>query len=231
MICTLLTGLLVSGMAKPRPDTVPVIVAARAELPPDISSWLTQASSAAEQCESRESIEAARRIGLPVILDTHPQFSEATAIIEAMDACLEALGQWRYEIENLDMGGSVLVASVSSSNTLTFGSPYDGDQRGTLVVTRGELEGQVSAWLTIERGQFACHQRCTVNVRFDDGPQERWKVAMPEDYSSDKRTIRSAAAFVDRLSDADQVRIEATFYQEGAQVLRFPVAHFDPPAL
>ncbi len=89
---------------------------------------------------------------------------------------------------------------------------------------RKSTESGVNVMLSIERGQFICgFDDCVVNVRFDSGPILRISASAPVDHSSTVLFLESEAKLVSLARKSKIARVEATFYQEGAQTLEFNV--------
>lgn len=135
---------------------------------------------------------------------------------------------WSYSNDQDDMGRTESDATLDSTNTLEFDFPYSGAQHGTLMIRKVHARATYVE-VRIEKGQFLCGvEECTVNVRFDDGPIRRFTAVPPSDQSTTVLFIQDASAFIGQLSHAKRVRVEATFYQEGAQALEFHVEGFRP---
>lgn len=116
-----------------------------------------------------------------------------------------------------------------STNTLDFDFPYSGVQNGRLTIRKTQGQG-TDVYFGIEKGQFLCGiEECTVNVRFDEGPIQQFTAVPPSDHSTTVLFIEDTSSFVSRLRRAKTVRIEATFYQAGAQTLDFSVDGFKWP--
>jgi hypothetical protein len=130
--------------------------------------------------------------------------------------------QWEYWTHQDSMGRKRSNASVDSTNTLSFGFPYQGWQHGTLALRKSP---GLDALIRIERGQFICgYPGCSVNVRFDDGPIQRFLASEPDDHSTTTLfLLGNERRFAAQLLKAKAVHIEATFYQEGSQILDFNV--------
>ncbi len=125
------------------------------------------------------------------------------------------------------MGGVMKFGVTSSTNQLNFGFPYGGPQTGTLTVRTHPRYGK-SAIVSVERGQIDCgYPTCSVMVRFDDGKAERYSMLKPDDHSSTSLFFQSTARFVEKLRKASRVRIEVTFYNQGAHTLDFAIQGFD----
>jgi hypothetical protein len=137
--------------------------------------------------------------------------------------------KWSYSTATDPMAGRAShTASIESENTVEFGFPYEGAQHGTLWIRNHPSYGH-DVFLTIERGQILCHSfdECTVRVRFDDGPAERWSGAEPSDNNTTTIFIRNYSRFVERMRHAKVVRVQIPVYQEGDQTFEFRVDGFD----
>jgi hypothetical protein len=132
-------------------------------------------------------------------------------------------GQWIYSNSDDSMGRKRSLAQVKSENTLHLGFPYQGNQHGTLVL-RNSARWGTDVMVNIERGQFLCRfDGCTVNVRFDDGPIQKYSASEPDDHSTTTMFLNNATRFISTLRKSKTVRVEATYYQEGSQTLEFNI--------
>lgn len=131
---------------------------------------------------------------------------------------------WEYESKADEMGrGEIHYASVTSSNTVNFGFPYQGEQHATLMLRTHPKYGK-DVILQIQRGQFlAGIDGCTVSVVFDNEKPMRIHANAPSDNSSDAIFINGYSTLISKLRKAKTVRIEAPFYQEGERVFSFQV--------
>jgi len=137
--------------------------------------------------------------------------------------------QWNYEAqENKMTGGDTRHATVLSSNTVNFGSPYAGEQHGRLTLRVDPKYGR-DVIFSIERGQLLCrsYEDCNILVRFDEGKPENFSGVGPADNSSDTVFIRNYDRFLGKLRRAKIVRISLNVYQEGNPVFEFDVSGFD----
>jgi hypothetical protein len=119
-------------------------------------------------------------------------------------------------------------ATISSENTVNFSFPYEGEQHATLMLRNHPSYGR-DVILYIREGQIMCssYSECSVRVRFDDGPAERWTGVGPADASSTAVFIRNYARFVQRMRNASVVRIEIPVYHQGSPTFEFRVGGFD----
>jgi hypothetical protein len=83
--------------------------------------------------------------------------------------------------------------------------------------------------IRIEEGQILCpsYDNCTIRVRFDDGPAERWIGVGPSDHSTTTVFIRNYSRFLQRMRNAKVMRIQIPVYQEGEPTFEFRVGGFD----
>lgn len=138
--------------------------------------------------------------------------------------------QWEYRSNDDPMTGKkVNVAFVRSSNTHDFKFPYAKPQRATLSARRHPQHGN-DIILSIERGQLQCpsYSGCSVMVRFGDAAPRRLRAAGPADSSTETLFIEGYADFLRRMQAVDEVRIQASVYQEGSPTWTFDVSGFDP---
>ena len=120
------------------------------------------------------------------------------------------------------------MATISSENTVNFGFPYQGAQHATLVIRNHPSYGR-DVLVQIEQGQILCpsYEDCTVRVRFDEGSPERWTAAGPSDNGTTTVFLRASTRFVQRMRNANVVRIAIPVYQEGEPAFEFRVGGFD----
>lgn len=139
---------------------------------------------------------------------------------------------WRYSHSDYEMGkGRVHHATAVSSNTVEFGFPYGGSQRGTLFLRTHPKHGK-DVILSIERGQFLVrsYEDSKALVRFDDGEPVTCEVVGAEDHSTTSVFFRDYQDFVSRMLKAKRVRISVPVYQQGSPVFEFDVSGFDAKA-
>ena len=136
-----------------------------------------------------------------------------------------ALGtKWQYNESKEPMGqGTIKLASVDSINEIQFDFPYQGRQRGTLLIQSHPRHGKAVA-LQVQRGQFLCGVRgCSVSVKFDDGKVVTFSGSEPSDHSSMTLFITGHDRFVSEVKKGKRLAIEAEFFQEGSKVFEFDV--------
>ena len=139
---------------------------------------------------------------------------------------------WSYEHSDYKMGkGRVHQAITDSTNTVNFGFPYAGSQRGTLLLRTHPKSGR-DVILSIERGQFLVrgYEDSRALVRFDDGEPVSYAIVGAEDHSTETVFFRDYQGFVDRMLKAKRVRVSVPVYRQGSPVFEFEVSGFDAEA-
>lgn len=148
------------------------------------------------------------------------------ALIVALVAALPSSAlAWVFLNNKDDMGrGDIKIAMVPSTNRFQLAFPYQGSQRATLMLRSGPgLD--IAVMLTVERGQFLCRvDTCDIAIKFDDEEAKSATATRPNDGSSDLIFLGDEYGFIEAAKKAKRVKIEATFYQNGARVFDFPVS-------
>ena len=145
----------------------------------------------------------------------------------------EPVSAWSYDSDAEGMSGkSVRTASVTSSNTVSLGFPYAGEQHGRIALRKHPRWGN-DVIFSIEQGQILCHSYgdCRVGVRFDDGKIQHVTGNPPEDGSSETVFLPMYGTFLKQLKTAKKLRIEVQIYDNGSNVFEFDVAGFDAAKL
>lgn len=136
--------------------------------------------------------------------------------------------QWQYDVSEDPMTGAKrYTATVRSSNTVSFGFPYSGAQRGSLTL-RAQGKGK-DVLFYIEQGQILCpsYQGCSAQVRFDEEKPVRFSANGPADHSSETIFLSDEGRFISKLKKAKRVRLAVEIYQNGAPAFEFDVSGFD----
>lgn len=158
--------------------------------------------------------------------------SPAPAATSSTPATPVQSANWRYSHTDYEMSkGRIHHATALSSNTVDFGFPYGGAQRGTLFLRTHPKHGK-DVILSIEKGQFLVrsYEDSNALVRFDDGDPITYKVVGAEDHSTNSVFFRDYQGFVSRMLKAKRVRISVPVYQQGSPVFEFDVGGFDTKA-
>jgi hypothetical protein len=136
---------------------------------------------------------------------------------------------WTYDTTNdsLKSGAKDYSAQLQSINVFEFRWPYSGSQHATLTLRNSAQHGR-DAYIEVQRGQFLCGlDPCLVQVVFDAGAPKSFQMLRPKDSSTTYLFFADQKKFVEGLQHAAKTKIQATFYQEGDQVMEFDVSGFD----
>lgn len=137
--------------------------------------------------------------------------------------------QWSYHASEDKMtGGTTYYASVDSTNTVNFSSPYSGEQHARLSLRTDPKYGK-DIIFSIEKGQMLCrsYEDCSILIRFDNEKPINYSGVGPADNSSDTVFIRNYNRFAEKIQKAKIVRLSTNIYQEGAPVFEFDVSGFN----
>ncbi len=113
-------------------------------------------------------------------------------------------------------------STVTSTNSLNFGFPYHGRNKGELLV-RKNVRGGDSVMISVDKGQILCsgYDGCTVTVRFDDDEPVNFDGVGAADYDSTVVFIKHNAPFIEKATKATRILVSLRFYSEGQQILEF----------
>jgi hypothetical protein len=133
--------------------------------------------------------------------------------------------KWTYSADIDPMSGKeARYASVDADSDLNFSFPYQKPNRPSLFI-RAHPKYGTDVILRVEKGQFICrYDRCSVMVRFDDKPAVRFTATQPSDNSSTSLFLSPSKKMIAGLKTSTVVRVQATFYQEGDQIMTFKTA-------
>ena len=134
--------------------------------------------------------------------------------------------QWTYSISKDEMSGkSGAMACVTSTNELEFSFPYAGGSYGELCLRKGPRFSE-AATVEISKGQILCHSfaSCNIRIRFDDNKPATTEGREPSDGSARTVFLPHYRTLVQTMKRSRTVMIEAEYYQNGAQILRFDVS-------
>lgn len=138
----------------------------------------------------------------------------------------EPESKWAYFNDKDEMRGTESrYAQLEGSNTINLDFPY-GEQRGRMVVRQSAQFG-FDILVGVESGQIMCNSfsRSYVNVKFDDGPIQRFGCNDASDGTNNMVFIEGAKGFLAKLKKSEKVIVEAEFFQNGMQQLAFDTAN------
>ncbi len=155
--------------------------------------------------------------------------SEPIASASAQDAAKpqgEPAGKWTYSEQKDEMRGAVTrFAELDAENTIQLDFPY-GEQRGQILVRKSPQFG-LDVLVGVPSGQIMCHSfsNSRINVKFDDGPIERFSCTDASDGTNNMIFVRNASSFLAKLKKSKRVVVEAEFFQNGMQQMVFETAN------
>lgn len=150
----------------------------------------------------------------------------ALALLALAVSCSAHAWEYRYQIDSMGRGITHF-AEQKSSNVLSFGRPYQGEQRALLTI-RKNGNGSLSVLVSVNRGQFTCnYHQCQALVRFDNAPAKAWSLGRAADGSHDVIFIEAASRFTEQARKAQRVRIAVMFYTQGEHILDFDLRGLD----
>lgn len=137
--------------------------------------------------------------------------------------------KWKYQVTKDELTSKpTYLAVVPSINQINFDFPYQGAQRGTLMLRTHPQHGK-DLIVQVEKGQMLVqsYQDTTVKVVFDGGSPISYRVVGPADHGSTSLFFRDYQGFVGKMLKAKTVKISVPFYQQGNVVFEFNVSDFD----
>ena len=148
------------------------------------------------------------------------------AVAEATRSADEPESEWHYSTEKDEMRGTeTRYANLDAANTITLDFPY-GEQRGRFLVRQSAKFG-FNIMVGVPSGQIMCNSfsNSHVNVKFDDGPIQRYGCTDASDGTSNMVFIEGAKGFLSKLKKSKKAIVEAEFFQNGMQQMTFNTAN------
>lgn len=179
---------------------------------------------AALEPDNARYISEAKRLA-QLVTDQEAIAKQKAAEHEARETQRNAGLLWNYvESDDSMTGKKIKFAVVDSTNSVDFGFPYNGSQRGKLSLRKHPRWGE-SAYVSLEKGQFVCgYDNCNLRVRYGEGAPQRLSASEPSDHSTNLLFITNHKQFIAQVRKVNKVYIEAEFYQEGNRVFEFNVS-------
>lgn len=120
---------------------------------------------------------------------------------------------------------AVRTTLVRSVNTHSLSSPHQGKTRATFQFT-DEVNSDLTAEFTLDRGQLSCGQRCVIRIRFDDDQPYEWTAESAGSGFFGTVYFDSAEYLRTRVKSSQRVRIEANVYRDGLLIWDFRTSNF-----
>lgn len=155
-----------------------------------------------------------------------PALKGAVSGAEAAKTPEEPASEWTYSTEKDEMrGAESRFAQLEASNTINLDFPY-GEQRGRILVRQSPRFG-FDVLVGVPSGQIMCNSYTNshINVKFDDGPIQRYGCNDASDGSSNMVFIEGAKGFLTKLKQSKRAVVEAEFFQNGLQQMTFTTAN------
>lgn len=153
------------------------------------------------------------------------------AAIAARGGPPDATSGWMYDARTDPMTDAVTqFACARSTNNVNLGWPY-GSVAAEMCVRHSARQGTDVFVALLDDGQILCrsYDGCTINVRFGDGPMQRFSAVGPSDLSTRSVFIQNTSRMIAGLKGADETRVELEFYQAGNQTVLFETAQLEWP--
>jgi hypothetical protein len=131
--------------------------------------------------------------------------------------------KWLYPDEVDKMTSkTTYYAENNSTNALELKPPYDGDNDATIWLRK--KVGVTNAYLVIKKGQFMVGiEGMDIRIRFDDKQPMTFSCSGSSDDDPTTIFINSPAKLIANLKKSKKMIIEATFYNDGNQLMEFDV--------
>jgi hypothetical protein len=156
---------------------------------------------------------------------SNPTATKTSENISTPKAADTPSSPWSYGSTTDEMSGKVSKhATTESTNIVNFDFPYQGEQRGTIMISNNAV------LFYVKKGQVICHGgdeygTCVVRVKFDDGKE---KYVGARELGDDSTTIMfTEPSFIKKLKQSKKLMIQAEVYNEGLPVFTFNVGGFD----
>lgn len=128
---------------------------------------------------------------------------------------------WEYSESVDEMDNSTTYYAITmSTNEVEFDFPYDGGSKFQLMVRN--MDGKNEVLVAVSKGQFASsYSNNNIRVKFDDAEPVNYSYSQSTSGESDLIFINNSSSFIKKLKIAKSVWIEATFFNEGNQIMKF----------
>lgn len=140
-------------------------------------------------------------------------------------------GKWKYYEKEDDFEKKVMkFYEIESLNYFNLSFPYSGKQNLDLILR--EINGDFDVLLAIDKGQILCRpSSCKVDIIFDDGSVETYKLAESNSGSSEVVFITDTKRFMTKVIKSKKMKVKLEFFQNGSIVSEFDLSGFDKSKL
>jgi len=121
----------------------------------------------------------------------------------------------------------VKVLKIRSNNTTSFDFPYSVSGGSGLTLSFRRAEGELDAYLQIDKGQMLCHRHdCRFSLRVGDGKVQQWTGLPSSTHDSDIMFVRDAAQLEAIAKQGGTIRIGIDFYKAGTRAFDFDLSKY-----
>jgi hypothetical protein len=178
--------------------------------------------------EMAEQLASATYAGTPWVDSANALLGPLRDTLAVEEALGASRAKWAYNRStDLETSINVYHAMIESENLINLSAPYDGEQRGQLYFRTHPRYGR-QIYLQLERGSLVCPTfgGCTVGVQFDDEPQIQWEATRTGDLSPQMVFLLEHDAFIQRVLEANTLRIQPIAFPNERPVFEFDVSGF-----
>lgn len=130
--------------------------------------------------------------------------------------------KWEYNESADEMSEkTTFFATLTSDNEVNFDFPYDGGSSLSITVRQDPKYGK-DVYFRISKGQFSNSYNGSVSVKFDNGSIEKYNCSGSSDADTGILFLNgNVSSFIKKLKTAKQIKVQASFFQEGDRTFTF----------
>ena len=130
--------------------------------------------------------------------------------------------KWEYNESVDEMSEkTTFFATLTSDNEVNFDFPYDGGSSLSITVRQDPKYGK-DVYFRISKGQFSNSYNGSVSVKFDNGSIEKYNCSGSSDADTGILFLNgNVSSFIKKLKTAKQIKVQASFFQEGDRTFTF----------
>ena len=150
----------------------------------------------------------------------------ANAATNLASAAVSAPSNWSYSIDKDEMTDKkTYEACTTSINQVNLSAPYQPVDARLCIRQSPKFGFDVFVALNGD-GQFMCqsYESCRISVRFGDSPAKHWSAIGPSDNSTNVIFLQNQRRVFAGIKGAPTTLVEATFFDNGDQTMRFETA-------
>ena len=130
--------------------------------------------------------------------------------------------KWEYNESVDEMSEkTTFFATLTSDNEVNFDFPYDGGSSLSITVRQDPKYGK-DVYFRISKGQFSNSYNGSVSVKFGNGSIEKYNCSGSSDADTGILFLNgNVSSFIKKLKTAKQIKVQASFFQEGDRTFTF----------